>query len=104
MYFYRPTPRPGGLLKMKYDGKEKKNRVLQFNQYQNISSRVEDMEKEKYKLEKAVVKNPPAPTITAINSLNLPKISQESLFDKFLIENEYTGTFILIIYYVLFSI
>jgi len=75
-------------LKIKLDVKEKKNKVLQFDQYQNIISRVEDMEKNKFKTEKSVVKNPAAPTITPIRSLNLPKISQESLFDKCLIENE----------------
>lgn len=103
MSLYRPTPRPGGYLKIKLNVKEKKNRKLQFNQYQNISSMVEDMEKEKYKVEKTVVKNPPAPTITPINSLNLPKISQESLFDKFLIENEYNGTLIIYNYMYTFS-
>lgn len=88
---FRPTPRPGGFLKIKLDVKEKKNKVLQFDEYQNIISRVEDMEKNKFKTEKSVVKNPGAPTITPIRSLNLPKISQESLFDKCLIENEDIG-------------
>lgn len=96
MSLYRPTPRSGGFLKLKVDVREKKNRKLQFDQYLKISSRVEDMEKDKYRVEKTVVKNPEPPIITAINSLNLPKISQESLFDKFLIENEYNGTFIII--------
>lgn len=49
------------------------------------------MEKEKYRVEKAVMKNPIQPTIIPIRNLNLPKISQESLFDKCLIENEDTG-------------
>ncbi|KAL4135203.1 hypothetical protein QTP88_006839 [Uroleucon formosanum] len=88
---FTPAPRPGGFLKIKLDIKEKKDKVLQFDQYQNIISRVEDMEKNKFKTEKSVVKNPPAPTITPIRSLNLPKISQESLFDKCLIENEDIG-------------
>jgi uncharacterized protein (UPF0264 family) len=101
--FYRPTPRPGGYLKIKLDVKEKKNRKLQFDQYKNISSRVEDMEKQKYVVEKDVFKNPVAPTITAINTLNLPKISQESLFDKFLIENEYIGMYVGYIYVYKFS-
>lgn len=84
-------PRPGGYLKIKMDVREKKNKVLQFDQYKNIISRVEDMEKEKYRVEKTVAKNPIQPTITAIRNLNLPKISQESLFDKYLIENEDNG-------------
>ncbi|XP_022178608.1 uncharacterized protein LOC111039398 [Myzus persicae] len=88
---FTPTPRPGGFLKIKLDVKEKKNKVLQFDQYQNIISRVEDMEKNKFKVEKSVVKNPALPTITPIRTLNLPKISQESLFDKCLIENEDNG-------------
>ncbi|KAE9533266.1 hypothetical protein AGLY_009307 [Aphis glycines] len=71
--------------------KRKKNKVLQFDQYQNIISRVEDMEKNKFRTEKTVVKNPTPPTITPIRNLNLPKISQESLFDKCLIENEDSG-------------
>lgn len=78
-------------MKIKLDVKEKKNKVLQFDQYQNIISRVEDMEKNKFKVEKSVVKNPALPTITPIRTLNLPKISQESLFDKCLIENEDNG-------------
>ncbi|CAH1733232.1 uncharacterized protein LOC126551802 [Aphis gossypii] len=88
---FTPTPRPGGFLKIKLDVKEKKNKVLQFDQYQNIISRVEDMEKNKFRTEKTVVKNPTPPTITPIRNLNLPKISQESLFDKCLIENEDNG-------------
>lgn len=91
LFLFRPTPRPGGFLKIKLDVKEKKNKVLQFDQYQNISSRVEDMEKNKFKTEKTVVKNPAPPIITPIRSLNLPKISQESLFDKCLIDNEDIG-------------
>ncbi|VVC24123.1 Hypothetical protein CINCED_3A011766 [Cinara cedri] len=83
-----PTPRPGGLLKIKLDVKEKKKKVLQFDKYQNIISRVEDMEKEKYKTEKSVAKNPIPPKITPIRNLNLPKISQESLFEKYLVEND----------------
>lgn len=71
--------------------KEKKNKKLQFDDYKNITSRVEDMEKDKYRIEKTVVKNPIPPTITPIRNLNLPKISQESLFDKYLIENEDNG-------------
>lgn len=78
-------------MKIKLDVKEKKNKVLQFDQYQNIISRVEDMEKNKFRTEKTVVKNPVPPTITPIRNLNLPKISQESLFDKCLIENEDNG-------------
>lgn len=73
------------------DVREKKNKVLQFNQYKNIISRVEDMEKDKYKIEKTIAKNPIPPTITSIRHLNLPKISQESLFDKYVIENEDNG-------------
>ncbi|XP_025200560.1 uncharacterized protein LOC112598351 [Melanaphis sacchari] len=88
---FTPTPRPGGFLKIKLDVKEKKNKVLQFDQYQNIISRVEDMEKNKFRTEKTVVKNPIPPTITPIRNLNLPKISQESLFDKCLVENEDNG-------------
>jgi hypothetical protein len=49
------------------------------------------MEKNKFRTEKTVVKNPVPPTITPIRNLNLPKISQESLFDKCLIENEDNG-------------
>lgn len=88
-----PTPRPGGYLKINLDVKEKKNKKLQFDQYQNIISRVEAMEKDKYRVEKSVVKNPTPPTITPIRNLNLPKVSQESLFDKYLIENEENGTY-----------
>lgn len=93
--YFRPTPRPGGFLKIKLDVKEKKNKKLQFDEYQNIISRVEDMEKDKYRVEKTVAKNPVPPKITPIRNLNLPKISQESLFDKCLVENEDTGTKIL---------
>lgn len=50
------------------------------------------MEKEKYKVEKNVAKNPIPPTITPIRNLNLPKISQESLFDKYIVENDENGT------------
>lgn len=88
---FRPTPRPGGYLQIKVDVKEKKNNKVQFDQYKNIISRVEDMEKDKYRVEKTVIKNPIPPTITPIRNLNLPKISQESLFDKCLIENEDNG-------------
>ncbi|VVC24099.1 Hypothetical protein CINCED_3A022516 [Cinara cedri] len=83
-----PTPRPGGYIKIKLDVKEKKKKVLQFDQYQNITSRVEDMEKQKYRTEKTVAKIPIPPKITPIRNLNLPKISQESLFDKYLVEND----------------
>jgi len=49
------------------------------------------MEKNKFRIEKTVVKYPIPPTITPIRNLNLPKISQELLFDKCLIENEDSG-------------
>lgn len=91
-FFFRPTPRPGGALNIKMEIKEKKNKVLQFHEYENIISRVEAMEKAKYRVDKRVAKNPYPPTITPIRSLNLPKISQESLFDKYVIENEDNGT------------
>lgn len=91
-FFYRPTPRPGGALDIKIEVKEKKNKVLQFDKYENIISRVEAMEKAKYRVEKRVAKNPYPPTITPIRNLNLPKISQESLFDKYVVENEDNGT------------
>lgn len=93
LIFFRPTPRPGGFMKIKLEVKEKKDMKLKFDQYKNITSRVEDMEKDKYRIEKTVVQNPIPPTITPIKNLNLPKISQESLFDKCLIENEDNGTF-----------
>lgn len=86
-------PRRGGLLKIQTDHREKKNKKLKFHQYQTISNRVEDMEKEKYRVEKTIVKNPPLPIITPIKNLNLPRISQESLFDKCLVENEDTGLY-----------
>ncbi|XP_050439227.1 uncharacterized protein LOC126844843 [Adelges cooleyi] len=86
-----PTPRSGGILKIKKDVRDKKNKVLTFNQYQTILNRVEDMEKDKYRMEKTIAKNPPLPTITPIRNLNLPKISQESLFDKCVVENEDNG-------------
>jgi len=79
-------------MKIKLDVKEKKNKVLQFDQYQNIISRVEVLEKDRHKIEKAVVKNPAPSTITPIKQLNLPIISEESLFDKYLIEDEDNGT------------
>ncbi|XP_050527970.1 uncharacterized protein LOC126898065, partial [Daktulosphaira vitifoliae] len=86
---FSPSPRPGGLLKIKIDAREKKYKKK--NQYQTISNRVEDMEKDKYRIEKTIAKNPPLPTITPIINLNLPKISQESLFEKCLVENEDNG-------------
>jgi len=73
------------------DVKEKKNKKFQFNQYQNIINRVEVIEKDQHRIEKTIVKNPIPPTITSIRNLNLPTISQESLFDKFVIENEDNG-------------
>lgn len=79
-------------MKIKLDVKEKKNKTIQFDQYKNITSRVEDMEKTKLKTEKTVIKPPIPPKLTPIRSLNLPKISQESLFDKCLIEDEDNGT------------
>lgn len=88
---FRATPRPGGYMKIKIDVKEKKNKLLHFDQYQNIISRVEVLEKDRQRLEKSIVKNPIPPTITSIRNLNLPKISQESLFDKYLIEDEDNG-------------
>lgn len=90
-FFFRPTPRAGGYLQMKMEVKEKVNPSVKFDGYKNLISRVEDMEKAKYRIEKTVVKNPRAPTITPIRNLNLPKVSQESLFDKCLVENEDNG-------------
>lgn len=78
-------------MKIKLDVKEKHDRKVDFQQFRSITSRVEDMEKEKYKIEKTIVKNPIPPTITNIRSLNLPIISQESLFDKYTIEDENNG-------------
>lgn len=71
--------------------KEKKNKKLKFDDYQPIISRVEDMERNKFRIEKNLIKNPLSPTVTPIKDLNLPKISQESLFDKYLIENYDNG-------------
>lgn len=98
MCLFRPSPRPGGYLKMRMDVKEKKNKTIQFDQYKNIITRVEDMEKDKYRIEKTMVKNPNLPTITPIKNLNLQKISQESLFDKCLIENEDNGKLLIVMY------
>lgn len=78
---------------MKMEMKEKVNPAVKFDGYKNLISRVEDMEKAKYRVEKTVVKNPRAPTITPIRNLNLPKVSQESLFDKCLVENEDNGMY-----------
>jgi len=97
IYISRASPRPGGYLNIKLDVKEKKNKLIQFDQYQNIINRVEVIEKDRYRIEKSIVKNPIPPTITPIKELNLPKISQESLFDKFLIENEDNGRHLLMI-------
>lgn len=80
-------------MKIKVDVKEKKNKVLKIQEYKKFTSRVEDMENNKYRVERSVIKVPTPPTITPIRNLNLPKISQESLFDKYLIENEDNGTF-----------
>lgn len=78
-------------MKIKVDVKEKKNKVINFQQYKNITSRVEDIEKNKHRVERNVIKMPILPTVTPIRSLNLPKVSQESLFDKYIIENEDNG-------------